>query len=239
MRSRLFKAVFEDPESSSAKTFTRHLNELLSLDKEMLSKCIEALPKLLRPRTEFQTRQMIDGIVDSREVDRQLIEHSLAVLKFFIDALLSDDVPKDDHQGWAGDLVDLGVIAGTNRSVFQAVIDALANKRMELRTQDRQESATSGVIPRFKRAGITVEARAIINERYHWGTPIDEYRPDVIGITYVASAHIGVDEGFPEDFYFQLDETDIEDLIASLTAARKEILALREYLKLGSGKGGV
>jgi hypothetical protein len=48
----------------------------------------------------------------------------------------------------------------------------------------------------------------------------------------MASVHVGVDEGLPESFYFQMDEKDVDNFIASLVAANREMTALREYLNL-------
>jgi hypothetical protein len=239
MQSRLFTTVFDDPESGGAKTITRHLNKLLSLDKGTLSDCMAALPELLKPRTEFQTRRLVEGIANSRRIDLASVENSLSVLKFLVGALLSDSVPKDDHRNWATDLVELKVIDKANQSTFQSIVDGLVRRRAALQAQEREERAITGVIPRLKSIGTTVEARAMANERYRWGTPLDKYQPEVLGVAYVVSVSIGVDEGFPESFYFQLDEAGLDSLIASLGAAKKEIGALRQYLGRSFEEGRV
>ena len=74
--------------------------------------------------------------------------------------------------------------------------------------------------------------RAVREDIYRWGTPLDAYTPAVMDVTPIASIHIGVDEGTPENFYFQVDEDDIDYLVSVLLAAKKDIAALRAYLRL-------
>ena len=230
MKSRLFKALFDNPESDGAKKFERHMKELLSLDANARAECVTALPQVMRPTTNFQTRQTVEAIASKTQVHQQTVEHALAILKFLVNALLSEDVPNDDHNFWAEDLGSLPGVGDAGQSSIQAIISDLIKKHSDWRSQDRTEKALAGVLPRFSSMGVTVEARAIKEGRYHWGTPVEEYRPQIVGLTFVASAHIGVDEGHPEDFYFQLDETDVDHMIATMLAAKKEIAALREHI---------
>ena len=230
MKSRLFKALFDDPESDGAKTFERHLKELLSLDEKARAECVAALPKVMAPTTDFQARQVLAAVALSSQVDHQMVEHALAVLKFLVKALLSEDVPEDDHEDWAEDLGSLAGIEDAGRSSIQAIVNELIQKHSDWLSRDRTERAIGGLLPRFSSMGVTVEARAIKEGRYHWGTPVEEYTPQIIGLAYIASVHIGVDEGTPEDFYFQLDERSIDNMVATLLSAKKEIAALQEHL---------
>ena len=93
-------------------------------------------------------------------------------------------------------------------------------------------------MPTFTRLGVTVEVRPVRGERYHWGTPVEDYEPEMLGSIEIASINIGVDEGTPKDLYFQADENDLDDIISSLRAAKKEMAALREYLGLDASSRG-
>ena len=230
MKSRLFKLFFENRESDAGKAFERHLKEFLSLGEEVRTECLAELPKLLRPTTEYQSRQIVETVVQTCQIDQQAVEHAFSVLKFFVKALLSEDVPKDDHKNWAEDLVSLSDINDSERSAFEATIQNLVQRRSDLRIQDKTERARAGVLPCFTSMGVTVEARAVKEDRYRWGTPIDEYKPQIIGLTYVASVHIGVDVGLPEDFFFQLSQADLDDMINTLVATKKEIAAIKSRI---------
>lgn len=230
MRSRLFRALFEDPASDNAKTFQRHLRELLALSDAGRLKCIEALPTVLSPTTDFQTRSLCEKLAGDTSTDPQTIEHSLSVLAFFVKALLSDAVPPDDHVHWIDDLNNLDGLTQAERTAFGSTIKTLADQRDTWRVQDRQGLATSGVTPRFKSMGVTVEARAVRRDKYRWGTPIEHYEPQILGVAYVASVAIGFSEGMPDEVYFQMDESDIDNMIGSLLAAKKELQALRHYI---------
>jgi hypothetical protein len=107
-----------------------------------------------------------------------------------------------------------------------------------LQREKRQRIAERGVLPVFDSFGITIEARPIRDGRYRWGNSIDAYEPSILGAVFIASIHIGVDEGSPKDFYFQADRVDLDNMIASLQAAKKEIDAFGRYLKVGAGQEG-
>jgi hypothetical protein len=74
-----------------------------------------------------------------------------------------------------------------------------------------------------------VELRAVQQGHYKWGERIEDYSPRVIGCVPVVSIHLGVDTDAP-DFFFQMREDQIDDLISELLAARKELVAFREYI---------
>jgi hypothetical protein len=90
------------------------------------------------------------------------------------------------------------------------------------------------VLPFFKSLGCTVEVRPIRKDVFRWGQSVETYAPEILGTVMVASIHIGVDEGAMEDFYFQASERDIDNIIDSLRVAKKEMTAMREYLRLDS-----
>ena len=88
------------------------------------------------------------------------------------------------------------------------------------------------MLPVFKGCGVTVEVRSVREDFYQRGTPIEEFEPQVVDTTTVASINITVDEGPFKDMYFQADESDIDYLINMFQAAKKEMAALRAFLKL-------
>jgi hypothetical protein len=179
---------------------------------------------------------LLDSLAPGDSSKRACVERSLSVLNFLADALLSDKIPADDHRNWAEDLTILGWLDPESRPIFDSILDDLANKHLpELQAQARRRRAEGGVLPVFQSLGITVEARAVRKDQYEWGMPLEgegAYTPDIVGTALIASVHIGVDEGFPKDFYCQMDEGDIDNFIASLIAAKKEMAALRKYLNL-------
>ncbi len=154
-------------------------------------------------------------------------------MDFFLDAFLIRDFPDSDWELWASDLEEAGHLDSTTRPVFEAMI---ASIRSELATQvepeNRRRRAAAGVLPVFKGCGVTVEVRSVREDFYRRGNPIEEFEPQVVDTTTVASISITVDEGPFKDMYFQADESDIDYLISMFQAAKKEMAALRAFLKL-------
>ncbi len=237
LKSRLLVAFSDDRESDGAKTFAKHLRELLlGLDESTRGKCVASLGKVRQIRTDLEQDRMIDSLAPGDPSQRALVKHSLGILSFLVDALLSDKIPADDHLNWSNDLAILGWLDPDSQPVFDSLLEKLTKAYLpELRAQDRRRLAESGVLPVFTSLGITVEARAVRKDRYRWGTPLEGeggYIPEITGTAMIASVCIGVDEGFPKSFYFQMDEADINKLVSSLVAAKKEMAALRQYLNL-------
>ena len=71
---------------------------------------------------------------------------------------------------------------------------------------------------------------------YRRGTPIEEFEPEIVDTTTVASVSIKLDEGPLKDIYFQADESDIEYLVNMFQSVKKEMVALRRFLKLGDAQ---
>lgn len=232
MKSRVFTTIFEDPETDEAKQFTRHLEALLELSSEDREACLDALPGLRSARTETQQRELLDDLARSRGIERQKLVHAVAVVDFFVDALLANQIPDEDWTQWADDLLELGWLSKEKRPAFESVLSSLTGALPALRLQNRELSTAGGVLPTFKSFGYTVEVRPIRKEVFRWGRKVEEYVPNILGTITIASISIGVDEGPAKDFYFQADERDIDNMIATLMAAKKEMAVFREYLKL-------
>jgi hypothetical protein len=231
MESRLFKAVLEDANSDVARGFTKDLVALTSLNPSARDACVAAWRDFMSPRTQFQTRQLISNVASAHRGDIPSVQRALGVLHFLLRALLSDDVPEQDHQKWAADFDSLPGVTPEQGAAFRTTLDQLLALLPEVQQLDREERTADGVTPRFRSLGITVEARAVRLSRYRWGMPVGEYEPNIIGAKYVASVHVGIDEGFPEDFYFHVDENDIDRILDSFLAAKKEIAALRRFVE--------
>ncbi|MCY3022161.1 MAG: hypothetical protein NTW87_24380 [Planctomycetota bacterium] len=235
MKSRLFTAVLDDPNADGAKTFARHVRELVGVTEDARKLCLDALPSVRAALTERERDKIVEELVKASNAAPQAVRHSLAIQNYLADILLNDKVPADDYKKWADDLLELQWLKQEHRAVFESTISALVSTHLpKLRSEYDKRRTRSGVMPTFSSFGITVEVRPIRKDRYRWGTNVDDYRPEILGTTMIASIHIGVDEGSPEDFYFQADEQDIDNMISSLIAAKKDMSALSVYLGLES-----
>lgn len=239
VKSRLFNTVANDPESANARALAQDIARLLSgIDDSMRNLCVAKLSEWRKTRTTGERDVLIESISPTDIEQRSKIESSLSVLSFLTSALLSDRIPDGDHSYWAGDLESLGWLNTNTKSVFESTLSSLIEKYLpDLRIIDRKRRTEAGVLPRFKSLGITVEARSVKKNPYRWGSLVKGKAPnppEIIGAVMVASVSIGVDEGFPEDFYFQMDEKDIDNFVESLLAAKKEMGEFSKYLNLDS-----
>ncbi len=237
VKSRFLAAIFDQREAELTKKLARHLQDLLTgIDASTRAACMANLGEARECQTSLEMDALIKSISSGDDKQRAKVEHSLSVLGFLVDALLNEEIPEGDYKQWAEDFETIGWLDNPSRRVLDSVLSELNDKYLDvLRVKQRRRVAKAGVLPGFQSLGITVEARSVRKNLYKWGMPLDGengYRPEIIGTTMVASVHVGVDEGSPRDFYFQMDETDIDKFVGSLVAAKKEMAALRRYLDL-------
>ena len=231
-KSRLFTTVFENPHSESAEAFARHLGETLSLDENVRNRCLEEYPHVRLMRTKTERRERIDALSRELQIDRHLLEHALSVTGFLCNELLSESLPVTDPEQWGNDFVELGWIDATARSTFGLLVDRIKSFGTQIQPEIRRRRAAGGVLPVFAGCGITVEQRAVQQNEFRMGMDVDSYVSQIVDTTSVASVHITVDEGIPKDFYFQVEEYDLDYLIATFRGAKKDMAALRMHLRV-------
>lgn len=233
MTSRLFGRLFEDAESRGARQFARDLAECLELSPGEREACLEALPRLRAAETKSQRTQLTEQLSDNLKLPYSNVEHAVSVLDFLLSAFLKRDIPDSDSLAWAEDLTELGFLNDTTRSAFESVVDSIKSELVaRVQPAERRRRAAAGVGPTFAGCGVTVEVRSVRKDFYRRGTPVDEFDPQVLDTVTVASISMSVDEGPFKEIYFQASEDDLDYLISMFTAAKKEMGALRQYLRL-------
>jgi hypothetical protein len=233
MKSVLFTILFRDPEAAGAKAFRRHLADLLALDETVRTACLEALPRIRLSQLESDRRRLAEDLANEHKVGLDKLTNSLGAMIFLLDALLGRDIPPSDVLLWSDDLVEIGALDESNRAVLEAVLTQIKSAVLsEVRPKVRQRRAAAGVFPTFTGVGYTVEMRAVREDSFRPGMPIETFVPQIVDTTMVASLHMSVDEGTPKEFYFQADESDIDYLLGMLQAAKKEMAALRAFLRV-------
>lgn len=238
MAARLITLTFDDPSSDVARSFSRHLQDLLNLSEDDIDKCLEAMPAIRLTRTKTQQHNAIDLLANKCAAETHSVLHAISVINFFVDGLLSDQLPEKDHETWADDLIEKKLLEPEQAGKFRSIIDILVQNRSNMQRQADEQRSSAGVLPSFKTFGYTVEVRPVRKEVYHWGTELANYHPEILGTVQVASIHIGVDEGVVKDIYFQVDEAAVDEIISSLQAAKKDFEAFREYLNQPKFTGG-
>lgn len=232
MKSRLLTTVFEDLEAENAKRFERHFRETLDLSEEHRQRCLSAIAEVRAARMKVQANLIVENLAKETGLPSTTLEHSLSIMGFWIDALINESIPEGDQCLWKDDLLEAGWLDPAKLSVFVALLEQLESLSPELHFQSVRQRTSGGVLPRFQALGCTVEVRPIRKTRFRCGESVDSFAPEFLGTVLVASMHVGVDVGPVEDFYFQADEADIDTMIDSLRATKKEMAALRRFLRL-------
>ncbi|NQU23150.1 MAG: hypothetical protein HQ567_17875 [Candidatus Nealsonbacteria bacterium] len=233
MKSRLISRVLDDPGSSAAKAFIRELADTLQLSEEDRRACLKVLPLIHLAEGKAETERLIEELVNDRQAGRDKVHHALGIMDFLLKAFLSRDVPDSDWEFWASDLEEAGHLSDSTCPVFEEMVASIrSDLATEVEPEVQRRRAAAGVLPAFGSCGVTVEVRSVREDFYRRGTPIGQFEPKVVDTTTVASIAITLDEGPFKDVYFQADESDVEYLINMFEAAKKEMAALRRFLKL-------
>ncbi|NQT41076.1 MAG: hypothetical protein HQ581_26530 [Planctomycetes bacterium] len=229
----MISGLLNDPDSTEATTFAKDVADVLALTEEDRQACLDMLPSVHFSQDEAEALRLLDRLVDDRHVDRDKLASAIEVMEFLLSMFLSEDIPDSDWKLWASDLEETGHLTSSTRPVFEAMV---ANIRSELATkvepETRRRTVAAGVLPLIESCGITVEVRSVSEDSYRPGTPIEQFEPRVTETVTVASINITLDEGPFKDVYFQASESVLDNLIRAFQAAKKEMAALRGFLKL-------
>ncbi|MBN2559965.1 MAG: hypothetical protein JXQ75_03435 [Phycisphaerae bacterium] len=238
LKSRLFSKF--DPAEKDNDLFGKHLRKALDLVPGQMVACIDALADLRLARIEPEKDRLLDSLERETRLPQTELAQVIAVTRFFLDRMLRDEYKHDTSEQWADDLVTLRQIEESTRPLFVSMVDRIRSDVLpKVESAIRRRAYGEGVLPGLKTCGTTVEMRAVQKGRYRWGTAIKEYEPRILDVAGVVSVHIGLNEGTPRDFYFQMSEDDLQLLIRELEAARKDLWALSEFVSTRRQSGDV
>lgn len=232
MKSQLLQSFVRDVGPERAQVFAQQLREAMNLSKSELDACLRGLPQLRLVQTSAQQEKLLDELSQGDASSRPRIALSLSVLAVFFEALLHEELPAAEPEFWSEDLVELGWLDQKSRDVFDAIIARLRGAVAAVRPLLQRRSAARGILPSFTKFAVTVEVRAVQPAAFETGMPLEDYRPVTLDVVPVYSVQVGVDAGHPKDFYFQMGEDEIDQLIDALRAAKKDLASLKSYLKL-------
>lgn len=232
-KSKLFSRF--DLDDKDNEPFRAHLRATLDLSAEQRDACIEALPSLRLAQMSNERDKITGQLADKTGLTHVVLGHALNVMQFFLNKLIQvldeDLLQGDDSEKWAQDLIVRKCMSESERSTFIEMVNSLSEKVVpKVRGEVRRREFVNGVLPCFRSFGTTVEMRAVLKETYDWLQPYEDYSPEVLDVTPVVSMHIGLNRGTPSDVFFQVEERDLDLLINSLEATKKELFVLREFL---------
>ncbi len=237
MKSKLFDNF--DPEEDRNKALQRDLGRFLGMSGPQRDACVAALGELAISYTRDASRQLMEKVQRETGCSGVTVEGVLHMLRYFLSRMVDLKTRDDEPQAWGEDLVSYSYLKPDETPIFIDHMDRIRREIVPNVTAHlRQREYSAGVLPSLREIGITVELRAVREDIYHWTTPVDQYQPRIIDVVPVASIHIGVDTGYPEDFFFQVDENELQLLIDDFAAAKKDIMELRASVSFSRRPNG-
>jgi hypothetical protein len=226
MNSRFFSTFDLTAERNS--DFVPDLRLVLKMGDEQLRELLDALPKLMLARHEWEKSSAANDFASSHGLDRSDSERALVVTRFLCNKLRDPDFAEDTPTLWGEDLSASDLLAADEIPRFVQLVSALKEivvpaVGLEL---ERRECA-SGYLPFFSAMGITVELRGMFKHKFKLGCSASEYQPELADVVPVVSVAIGVDEENRPPFTFQMDERAVDEMIGYLEVAKRQIQELK------------
>jgi hypothetical protein len=240
MHSKLFSRF--DPKEEQNKLFAGHLRSLLDIPETTRKTCIGNLAKVMLSETETEEEAITEALVGQTGLTHIELNNIHNVLRFFALRLIrvreEETLKGDDPEKWGTDLCGLELITESERPTFVEAMRMVEDTVLpSLQEERRRRLYTTGVFPHLRSLGTTVELRAVQQDEYDWSKNVEDYHPQFKGLTPVGSIHVGLRKADPEDFYFQVDEGDLDRIIKSLIALKKDMEELKRHIpQSGFGK---
>jgi len=220
MKSNLFNSSQLGSIKSKETPFIRDLAMILSQSDIDLNKIFKNrdLIRYNELKTERKRKEFFTDLNERTNVQEQTVQMLYALLFAFIE-LISDY--EDSPEDIASDFIERELIPEDNKSKLTIFITKAFNYRTTFLENKKKRSTLTGVFPRFKGIGNTLEYRAVIENEFYIGDKISDYQPVIKGFLPIAS--IVLKNDFDEKFHFQATESDLEDIINQLESIMKQI----------------
>lgn len=229
MKSNLFSSF--DPKNKDNDKFIDDLKRLMGANETQRNLIVQAFPELYREESVSKREPLMNNLAQKTGLDRLDIGSAYAFIEFMLNQLDNDrvDVAADSPESWTDDLLSLGILEPDLAPAFTDFTRAIKQQaEKDLLSIKKERVYEAGILPSLAGVGTTVELRGIFDKEYHLGTPIAEYAPQVRTVTPIVSILIHVTRGSPRDFMFQATLNDVDALIGTLEAAKKEVMTLCE-----------
>jgi len=215
--------------------YKKHLSRLTSLDEKTLLLLPRAVCQLFGATTESQKNELRAEISDKNGIEESVLISNNNIIKHFLTMLSpSGDAAEDDFDDIATDAIELDLIPKESKSSFTRLLkickEVAHDEYHYLKKKDMY--VTTGV-PTIASLTVTVSMRAIFDDPFKPGQNIQNYNPVCEGIAPVGNISLQVSSDSPvKNIYFQVTPQELDVLIGHLTAAKKEIETMIDYIGL-------
>jgi len=229
MRTMLFLGF--DPNLDRNKQFLRDLRSLIILDADKRRKLLEAVFEVLDIKSDNARKERIERLAKETKVSLPEIYSALESCSFLVEHLAKDECKEDKSTDLGEDLRELTGITEAETNRFVEVVENIKHDAVDrYKVQRMKKAFEAGVLPSLQSCGATVEIRALIEDRYHFGMDPDKYKPTITGYAPVISINLSVDSGVLNEFIFQATPEEVRFLIGKLRATLTEVEAFENYI---------
>lgn len=229
MQSRLLEAF--DPATPANRELKPDLALLLDLNEGARAELLRMLPDLLTLRTRSEIERQLAPLVLKYDIELRTLWRGLRPLKYFARQLLEQKV-RDKPDEIVGDLLSLEIVPTRQRAVAVDALRWLDESLPSLKPDYKKSEFASGLLPSLRSFGTTVELRAVQEDPYRPGEPIEAYTPNITTCVGIISVKIGLDTGAFKDVFFQTDKDGLILLIREFEAAVKDLDALEAKMAI-------
>ena len=234
MKSLIMNDIFRDPESSKAKMFSKDLKIFLSLEEEQKNTLISGLVRARLVRTTNEENEVAKEIASMANIGITDTGGILGLLRYLMGAFMDRSIPVDDYKEWVSDLKEASVLQ--NAQEEKAFMDLTSTIQVALVSQVEPEvkrrRAAVSVGPFLDSISVSVGVVPVIKNTYRYGDLLDNYEPEIVDTVIIGSVRLHLDEGIAKEVSFHVDVDILDMTINTLMAAKKNIVALQNFLKV-------
>lgn len=233
MKSIVVNKIFQDPESDSAKAFSRHLRQLVSLKDEQEKIVLGGLPRIRLSRTTEETKKIVKDLAAEAKLNIVEVGGIMNLLGYLLNRVLDPDVPDEDYDKWADDLEEVSVLHDSKeKKYFKHLLESIQVSAVnKVESEIKRRKAAQAIGPTLESISISTGILPVNEEKFKLFSP-DDYEPKMVDVVAFATVNLFIDEGPFKEISFNAEEYDIDMIIDALRGAKKDIAALKKFLKI-------
>ncbi len=225
-RTKLFRHI--DLSLDENKQLSVDLRRMMELREEHQKLVISKIPDSFITKSPKALDELLNSLEQETGASRITIKSAVDICRFLSVRTSDPEFSGDNPADFARDVCETGLLDGKYEDNANRFFEDLFRVGPAIRSVFDRESTKDGVFPTISSIGHTVELRAVIADRFKYGTIASDYEPAITGLVCVASISLGATGEGGEKFYVQVDEDTLSHLIEYLVAVRMEMKELKK-----------
>jgi multidrug efflux pump subunit AcrA (membrane-fusion protein) len=230
IKSKFVREAFGAGKEALIEAFTRDLRLALLLDEKQRAEFLAELPALQLASTPYRRREILARLSGKIGLSPAETGDVARPLLHLMRQLNDPDRPADDWSHWAGDLQQVSAIGESQRQTFESLIRSLKSSAEEVQPVAKRRSFVQRLAPTLGGVDAVAGVVGVTRGEYALGMRVEDYAPVVDDVVPMVALKLKLDDAPLEQLTIHLEETDLDLLVDSLAAAKKDVQALRRFL---------